>query len=714
MTCYAARLRRTSCITLIGFFAIALIPSLFVHSARASSISWSAPSVIDSVRPFSRQPPINDVACPSVRFCLGIQDEGVVASSNPRGGPGTWQPIGLIDVPGFSGAALSLVDCRSARRCIVANSSGDMLVSARPTAGVGAWHALRIPSGITSISCPSPGLCVGVTSQAVLSSTHPAAGPKSWRRVFLDRTSDSSTGGVQAVSCPSRRLCVVVGEKVVGPDGTYDYGAYLATSTQPTGGRGAWNVTRPDFFSSGSLQCPSVRWCVVTGSVGVQKQRDAILTSTRPTRGLRAWRSSLVPSPDGPRVVPSLDGPLACPTRSFCAEITSDRILSSTNPTGGLRAWRTRPLPGPLDPTYDTASGLVCGSTSLCVASYFNDSIRVSTSPGGPGRSWKLTNLGQGSNRLTGVSCPASDFCAAVDDRGRVLVSGSPTTAPWPERPLLRGTSYAAPTGLISCPTSSFCAAGTSAGFLTSSDPISGPWSLRALPKYGSPSALSCRPSQLCVFGEVEGDAVVSPPPGSAPAYTVQLGHTPQCDKYSCYYDTINQVSCAGEEFCAATDGANLWVTTDPTNRAGWHRTPLPSGASALTCTAAPMCVIAGAGHVAITTDPTDPMPTWHTTALPTPSVRLSDGRHQTESTRISCASTHLCVVIDNVGGYAFSGDPAAGTWTAQKIDASEVAFSEIGIPETPALQDISCPSNSQLCLAVDATGHSLTGRTTG
>src|SRR6266480_4829793 len=69
--------------------------------------------------------------------------------------------------------------------------------------------------------------------------------------------------------------------------------------------------------------------------------------------------------------------------------------------------------------------------------------------------------------------------------------------------------------------------------------------------------------------------------------------------------------------------------------------------------------------------------------------------------TGVSCASSTLCVAVDDEGGVLSSTDPTGGSdaWTLSPVDGSAV------------LVGVSCPSES-LCVAIDASGNVLTSTT--
>jgi hypothetical protein len=194
-------------------------------------------------------------------------------------------------------------------------SNGSVLTSTNPTGGRKAWKIRKvIRKGLFGVSCPSSSLCVAVGRNGdVVTSTRPARGG-SWRL-----TNVPGTQRLSAVSCASKSLCVAVngaGRKTeTGPFGE------VAVSTDPTGGSGAWTVTKVDGTSLYGISCPSKLLCVATDDFGYA------ISSTDPTGGAAAW--------DMQRIDYShrLSG-VSCPTRSLCVAVDEVRRALVGTPAG--------------------------------------------------------------------------------------------------------------------------------------------------------------------------------------------------------------------------------------------------------------------------------------------------------------------------------------------------------------------------------------------
>jgi hypothetical protein len=649
-------------------------------SAFGAGVSWSSRMLIDHQPPFSSPEALGPIACPGAGLCVAGDGVGVVTSTDPAGGAGAWTPTsfaGLVAASPFGGN-VSGVSCPGVRFCAVIDRGGDVLVSSDPTGGPSAWTATKPFAGLQRISCPTAHLCVGISGVGIESSTDPTGGPRHWKLV-------QPAGSLQltSISCPSVRLCVVVGSSTSA-------GAVLA-STSPTGGAKTWKIRVPrtrfvDYHFS-NVSCPSVHLC----AIGTPNR---VVTSTHPGARMPHWKVTRA----------EVDDNLTCRTTRLCVSVSGTTVTASTDPTGGAATWQSTQLPA----TVGVAPSLACGSVVLCVAVDASNEVLSATAPAAGAQGWQIANLGQGYTQLTAVSCYAATTCLAIDQAGNAVVSSDPASGPssWHVSPLTAGAKA------VSC-TTGLCAVATDASVLTFTG---GAWKTTALP-IGGVNSISCPSANLCAISDTTGRLLVSSDPtGGAGTWTTTiLGGSPGCDKYGCAYDQIYRVSCPTANMCAATDGLNLWASTNPTSGASaWIESPLPTDTGFyLTCPSASMCVVATSTTIYATTDPTDPTPHWTTSALPQVEIPTLGPEGTATSpispliSGISCVSTSLCVAIDHEGGYALSGDPTGGPWTATEIDFSR--SNPIIGPQS--LTDISCHPNGR-CVAVDGLGYAFIGQT--
>ena len=155
----------------------------------------------------------------------------------------------------------------------------------------------RVPSAITSVSCPRWSNCTAVTDQG----TTLRYLDRTWRSV---RTADRDLGSLSSVSCPSTSFCVAVGGKVRAAEH-----------------RGRW-----DQVSAATFDQRAVRARARTGawrSAGTGEQRATTDTAGTPRRRCRRGRT------------PSRSRVLRVPSAWRCVAMV--RCSGSTATGGGSR-----------------------------------------------------------------------------------------------------------------------------------------------------------------------------------------------------------------------------------------------------------------------------------------------------------------------------------------------------------------------------------------
>ena len=318
----------------------------------------------------------------------------------------------------------------------------------------------------------------------------------------------------------------------------------------------------------------------------------------------------------------------------------------------------------------------------------------------GGAATWSIAQIDR-DNEISGISCPSTRLCVAVDYPGDVLTSTDPArgaAARWNVEAVPGATELES----VSCPSRSLCVAvgsgeylGTHNLILTSTDPWRGRrahWSVKRLEmnhnQIFEPSGLkgvSCPTTNLCVADEEELAILTS----TDPARGVDATWSKKQPDGS-YTVNGGGVSCPSRSFC---DVDGKLTSTDP--GAGAHaRWVLRSegeaeGSGRVSCVSRSLCVDPlREGGVEISTDPTGRTPHWSV-------VKVDEGR---ETAGISCLAT-LCVGLDRHGRTITSTDPAArarSRWSVADVDGFNY------------LSDVSCTS-APLCVAVDHDGTVLT-----
>lgn len=175
-------------------------------------VDWT---VIELAAPYD----LRGVSCASVSLCVAVDNEGaVVVSTAPAAGPSAWvsvgQPGGLLSLNGVS--------CPSATLCVSANA-GRVITSSNPSL-TSAWKSVAAGSGlpVKGVSCPTASACAAVDNNAdVMVSANPTGGSGAWsfKNVLPFNGKDGAaegvfeTNGMFAISCATTALCVAAGQE---------------------------------------------------------------------------------------------------------------------------------------------------------------------------------------------------------------------------------------------------------------------------------------------------------------------------------------------------------------------------------------------------------------------------------------------------------------------------------------------------------------------
>jgi hypothetical protein len=433
---------------------------------------------------------LTGISCPSAQLCVATDDgDLVLRSRNPAVGAWSSRPI----APGVKVVSEG-VWCRSASLCIA--FAGEYTYVTNDLSAP--WKPLRVKQYLTlaGVSCPSAQLCVGGAgagrgSGDVVTSAHPLRG--SWRTRPVDRYN-----AFLSISCPNASLCFAI-----------DDSGHVLSSRDPGEGERAWHAVRID-PKSGLLgiACPTKRLCVAIGD------RHSVFSSTAPTDAASAWTRTEVNPGQG-----VLTG-LACPSARFCIAVGDGQardVLTSTHPTGGTSAWRTSRVSS-------TLSTVACASAKLCLAGNIYGDVNTSTNPAGGTGSWHhvFTTPDGVEGGIISAACPTITLCVVASNRqhnedysgGQVYASADPTG---PSSSWKLGTSWDAQDGLdigpVECASTTLCFAANGNGAFISTNPTGGQgaWPASVLDPVAYITGLSCqRDTVRCVAVDANGEVLTS------------------------------------------------------------------------------------------------------------------------------------------------------------------------------------------------------------
>ncbi len=306
-----------------------------------------------------------------------------------------------------------------------------------------------------------------------------------------------------------------------------------------------------------------------------------------------------------------------------------------------------------------TAATIPKADALLCVAGDLKGNVWATQHPSRPAAGWRRETIDSGSgDAITGISCPSTTFCVAVDAGGRVMHSTDP---------LAGSTSWSKPARID-----------------TSTQPGGG---------YAGLAAISCPTTKLCIAVDNSANGQVAystDPAGPASAWSVaSVGSNV----------SLSSVACASTTLCVI-GGSERYYSVDPTGGASaWKPAGTLSGnvavIAALTCNTAKLCIgvgygDAGTGLASGSSTPSTGASAWTGSQIgtdpPAVGAQLVDG--------IACPERNFCVAVDGASNAYTSTTPVRGNWSAARRlkKASQATLSQIAC-------------NSTVCVEVDNRG---------
>ncbi len=634
--------------------------------AYNNTATWSSPVVAD---PGTN--PVNAVSCASATSCVAVDQVGNSATYTS----GSWAPINGFD-PGHQATSISCVSattfcaasdgsgnmftstnsgtswtefsgadgtrhvysvsCVSSSFCVAVDSLGNAVVYNGST-----WTGSSIDAGhhLTSVSCPSTTLCVAIDQSGNAFEYNGST----WSTGTWSNPVDSGHS-LSSVSCFSSSFCMAV-------DGSDDYLTFNATT---------WSARQPvETIAPNGISCTSSSFCMAVDAVGnafsykgSSWSVPVVIDSGHALEAVSCVSGSFCAAVDGVGNALTYNGStwssplsvdgsnqlhsISCVSASFCVAV--DQVGNAVEFNG--TNWTSQPWSNPIDSTTPIYS-VSCVSIAFCVAV---DNIgHVLTYSGGS--SWSNSAI-DSSNLLSSVSCTSASFCIAVDNAGNYLEwNGSSWTSP-----VSIGTSGL---GQVSCTSPSFCVTTdgtTDSYYFTGETWIVEPFG-GSIPPF---NYVSCVSGEFCGATYMAGVTVVRTDSfGWSSSGTIDVG-------------SPTAISCPSSTICMATDGTgDVLTSSNPSGGfSAWSIQqnvtsgfPLP-GAS---CPSTTFCIAVGGRNAY-----------WENPSATSPSVTSENITGVGRLTGISCPSVSLCVAIDNSGDVVISTTPTIYTsWTLINVDST-------------------------------------------
>lgn len=315
-----------------------------------------------------------------------------------------------------------------------------------------------------------------------------------------------------------------------------------------------------------------------------------------------------------------------------------------------------------------------------------------SSQPPSPSRpsplAWGLPVLVDPSTPLTSVSCPASDFCTAVDGQGRAVQYIGRAWTP-PRR--IDSTSLTS----VSCSGPGFCAAVDREGNALIYD--GGTWSApQRIDRTTFPdlTSVSCSSPTFCAA--VDGD-------GNGFVYNGRRWSSPQeadPQGWTLVSRAVPVVSCPADGLCVGVDQENnvFFYVAGNWQAASTTAARVPAQVSydnAISCGSSTFCVASQNLGQLIAYNGTQ----WSLPVAVDPTNFIVS---------VSCASPTFCAAVDGVLPPGFNRESGGGNGEVVTYDGISWSAPQ-PVDDAGVVGALSCPDDG-FCMLVDESGHAVTG----
>ena len=559
-----------------------------------ASAGFPAATEIDNAVESGYDYGMTGVACPATTECVAVDGNGNEVTFNPQA-PGTPTPVALAPSGYYGDEYLESVACPTTTQCTVVDDLGQEATFNPQAAGLTSFHALGSGGDAyaTSLSCPTATQCTAVGGDD---------GGGTWV-TFDPQTATVSSpvqvnqiGTLSGIACSSATACSAV---------AYDGHEVTLNPQVPTSG------TTSSVDSNGgvdSVACPSGAECVATDQDGNEVTYDP----------------QAVGSPVAHLIDSSEVTGIACSDAIQCTAVDGSGREGTFNPTNF-----DSPSLVAIDDNSDLG-GISCPIGSQCTT-VDNTGHEMTFDPTAPGTPTPAT-IDPGA-QLNGISCPTASQCTAVDSAGHE-VTFNPTS---PGAPTPATIDSGIALNAVSCSSGSQCTAVDEDGQEVTFSPTSPGTPTPAVidDTTDGLTGIACPSSSQCTAADENGQEVTFNPtaPGTPSPVTLDSDD-----------DAPAGIACPSTSQCTVVDSWGSEATFDPTNPG----TPTAShidGGSGVACPSASLCVSVGAYYngsaITVSTTPGGGSDAW---SWP------PDNPDPFGLTAVSCASSSLCVAVDNAG----------------------------------------------------------------
>lgn len=288
---------------------------------------------------------------------------------------------------------------------------------------------------------------------------------------------------------------------------------------------------------------------------------------------------------------------------------------------------------------------------------------------------------------MTGVACPSSSQCTAIDSAGKEVTFNPSSPADWSVYAVDPGHTLEA----VACPTTSQCTAVDDRGREVTFDPqspetvtlgkVDHNQTAKQVKNHADAlAAVSCLTSSQCVAIDGWGRVVVFSPSDPAGATVHRIA------------TSLSGISCASLILCVAIDSSGF-LTFNPSTPSTTHLAPASNLTGPVACASAVECVAFNTSGASVAVRPGSP------SAAP-PGNRNLTGT----LVSFSCTSSNQCTAMDTSGQETTFNPTMSSTLTQRVVDTAG------DWPKGTNAGEIACPSLT-LCTVVSETfgGHEMT-----
>jgi len=407
--------------------ALAPVTAIAAVGGLAAAPAWS---IVPSPNVQFGQGSLGSVSCSSRHACTAVGG-GLVERWNGA----TWQMQHLAG-QGQVGA----VSCPAADSCMAVGAAGGQALAeqwdgTRWTVTL-SGESLELGSGLSAVSCPAPADCTAVGEETVPGDSGESTMPvplafhwdgSTWSLESAPFPAGWQSASLTGVSCPADNFCVATG----------------SNNFQSFAGR--WNGTTWSAHVFGgqlsllAVSCASATTCTAAGDGQVTSHPAPNQPLSQNWQRGHGWTLERAPIPkDG--VSGSLAG-VSCPSAGSCFA-TGSYLVGPRGRTQRTLAdhwngtkWALHTALEPAGTQYSSLPGVSCPAPQACTAVGWATprsiiQIRQTLGENWNGTQWATTRTrdvaAAADTALSGVSCPAAAWCAAVGSAG-----GTPAALVW-------------------------------------------------------------------------------------------------------------------------------------------------------------------------------------------------------------------------------------------------------------------------------------------